>query len=169
MELVELGPLSPAEQAQLEGDELNPWGTTGAELEWRAKDHHLAVRAPDGRLVAAAGWLLTEVEVGGERVPVVGIGGVIVAASRRGQGHGRRVIDGVIDRAKTQGAEIALLFCQDNRVELYARRGFLRVKEPVQVEQSRGPLQMPMNTMWRPLRDGAELPSGPLRLAGRPF
>lgn len=169
MELVELGRLSGAQQAELEGDEPHPWGLTGEGLEWRPKDHHVGLRDADGALVAVAGWLITEVEAQGRRIPVVGIGGVIVAARCRGQGLGRRVIAEVIARAQRLGPEIALLFCAPARVSLYERRGFVRVSDPVVVGQAGGRLKIPMETMWRPLREAAALPAGPLNIAGLPF
>ncbi|HUZ28965.1 MAG TPA: hypothetical protein VMU90_06975, partial [Solirubrobacteraceae bacterium] len=80
MELVDLGPLSAAQQAELVGEEVDPWGTLGKELEWGPKDAHIALLSDEGRVVAVAGWLIAEVEIAGQRLPVVGIGGVIVAA-----------------------------------------------------------------------------------------
>jgi predicted N-acetyltransferase YhbS len=169
MELVELGPLTAAQQAELVGDEVNPWGPLGRGLEWRVKDQHVALVDPDGRLVAASGWLVSEIEIGGQRRPVVGIGGVIVAARFRGQGLGRCVITEAIGRAERMGPDLALLFCQPDRVALYERHGFRLVTEPVQAEQASGPVDMPMETMWRALRAGASLPPGPIRLPGLPF
>lgn len=169
MELVELGPLSPAQQAELVGDEANPWGELGRDLEWQPKDHHVALLSPDGRLVAAAGWLVADVEVAGQPIPVVGIGGVIVAARLRGQGLGRCVISEAIGRAEQLDPQLAMLFCQPDRVELYERHGFVQLQEPVRVQQPSGGVDMPMETMWRPQRPGASLPPGPVNLPGLPF
>jgi predicted GNAT family N-acyltransferase len=169
MELVELGELSAAQLAELVGSEVDPWGPPGNDLEWRPKHQHVALLDPDGRLAAAAGWLIAEVELAGQRREVVGIGGVIVAARLRGHGLGRCVITEAIGRAERLGPDVAMLFCQPDRVGLYQRHGFQRVTEPVQVEQPTGTVEMPMETMWRPLRGGAALPPGPVRLRGLPF
>ncbi len=169
MELVELGPLSEEQRRELEGDEVNPFGTLGSDLKWRPKDHHVALRGPDGRLGAAAGWLLVEVDVAGTVMPVVGIGGVIVAKPLRGTGLGRRVIAEAIDRAEALGPEIAMLFCQDDRVALYQRHGFALVEPPVLADQPGGPVEVPLEVMWRPLWYGAALALGPVRIPGLPF
>ena len=169
MELIELGALSLAVRAELEGDEPDPWGTTGSELTWRPKDHHVALRMPDGRLAATAGWLIADLKVGDQLLPVVGIGGVIVPRAHRGQGLGRRVIAELLARAQELGPEIAILFCQPEKVGLYQRRGFVPIVEPVHVQQPTGLTEMPLPTMWRALRDGSGLPAGPVRLPGPPF
>jgi predicted GNAT family N-acyltransferase len=169
MELVELGPLSPAQQAELVGDEVDPWGELGKGLEWRPKDHHVALFSPDGRLVAAAGWLVTDVEVADQPIAVVGIGGVIVAAGLRGQGLGRCVIAEAIGRAEQLGPQLAMLFCQPDRVELYERFGFVQLRESVRVQQPAGTVDMPMETMWRPQRPGVSLPPGQVEVPGLPF
>jgi predicted GNAT family N-acyltransferase len=169
MELVDLGPLSAAQQAELVGEEIDPWGTLGKELEWRPKDAYVALLSAEGRVVAAAGWLIAEVEIADRSLPVVGIGGVIVAARLRGQGLGRCVITEALGRAVRLGPEIALLFCQPDRVGLYQRHGFARVTEPVQVEQTTGIVDMPMETMWRALGPEGALPAGPIKVPGLPF
>ena len=170
MELVEFGRLSDAQRVELEGDEDDPFDAAGNTLQWRAKDRHVGLRGEDGRLVASAGWVLAEVEGGaGTPVPVVGIGGVFVSAPHRGRGLANRVIIEVLDRAATTGRELALLFCHRNRAGLYTRHGFLEVSPPVLVEQPEGQVEIPMVSMWRPLREGSELPAGQLVLRSLPF
>lgn len=170
MEVVEFGPLTDAVRAELEGDEEDPFDAAGDTLQWRPKDRHVALRGDDGQLIASAGLVLAEVQMGaGEPIPVVGIGGVLVSRTHRGQGLGRRVIEEVLARAATLGPELALLFCHRNRAGLYERHGFLEVPPPVLVEQPHGRVEIPMVTMWRALRPGADLPSGRLALLGSPF
>jgi predicted GNAT family N-acyltransferase len=167
--LVELGQLTSEQRSQLEGDEVDPFGSTGSDLVWRPKEHHVALVGEDGRLAAAAGWVLSEVEVAGGVIPVVGIGGVIVAAAHRGGGMGRRVIAEVMERAGREGPRLAMLFCQEDRVSLYQRRGFVRIEHPVIVEQPGGAIEAPIEAMWRSLRSGALLPEGPVHVRGLPF
>jgi GNAT superfamily N-acetyltransferase len=170
MEVVEFGRLDAARRAELEGDEEDPFDTAGNTLQWRAKDQHVALRGDGGRLVASAGLVLAEVEVGGGApIPVVGIGGVFVAQRYRGQGLGNRVISEVLARAAATGRELALLFCHRNRAGLYRRHGFAEVPPPVLVGQPDGRAEIPMVSMWRPLREGAELPAGQLVLSSLPF
>jgi predicted GNAT family N-acyltransferase len=169
LELVEFGALSEAQRAELEGDEVDPFGVVGNTLAWRKKDRHVALRGPEGRLVASAGLVLAEVQVGNVEVPVVGIGGVIVSARHRGQGLSTQVIREVLDRAAEMGPALAMLFCQTDRVGLYLRHGFAEVARPVIVEQPDGVVEIPQVTMWRSLREGAAFPDGPVRLRGLPF
>lgn len=170
MDVVEFGPLTDTVRAELEGDEEDPFDAAGNTLQWRPKARHVALRHEDGQLVASAGLVLAEVQVDdGEPIPVVGIGGVIVSQPYRGQGLGRRVITEVVARAATMGPDLALLFCHPDRAALYERHDFARVPPPVLVEQPDGRVEIPMVTMWRPLREGSALPAGQVVLRSLPF
>jgi predicted N-acetyltransferase YhbS len=170
MELVEFGRLTHEQYAELVGEEENPWGPGGLELEWRLKDRHVGLRDQDGTLLAVAGLVVANVVVGeSDAMPVVGLGGVLVAARYRGHGFGGRVIDEALAHARLLGPSIAMLFCQPDRAKLYARRGFVEIPRPVLVDQPAGAIEMPMVTMWRPLQEGAKLPGGPVKIDGLPF
>jgi len=170
MDVVEFGPLTDPIRAELEGDEEDPFDAAGSTLQWRPKERHVALRGDDGHLIASAGLVLTEVQVGdGQPLPVVGIGGVLVSQAHRGQGLGRRVIMEVLTRAAILGPELALLFCHRNRAGLYERHDFVEVPPPVLVEQPKGRVEIPQVTMWRALRPGAELPAGRLVVLSLPF
>jgi predicted N-acetyltransferase YhbS len=101
MEVVDLGPLTDEERAQLEGDEVDPFDGAGITLQYRRKDRHLVLR-DDGRLVASAGLTDAEVEVAGQRFRVAGLGGVIVNADRRGQGLARRIVEVALNHAASR-------------------------------------------------------------------
>lgn len=170
MQLIELGRLTDKQYAELVGDEEDPWDAGGSTLQWRPKDRHVALRADDGRLLAVAGLVVADVQFGGRQpAPVVGIGGVIVAAAHRGRGLGGRVISEVITRAEDLGHELAMLFCRPDRADLYRRHGFTEVAGPVLADQPDGVVEMPPLTMWRPLKDGASLPDGAVKVHGLPF
>ena len=172
VEVIRFADLTEDLRAQLEGDESDPFGAAALpfRLSWRGKDQHVGLRNAAGRLVASAGIVVAEV-VGGDQaaIEVVGIGGVIVNAASRGQGLGKRVIEEVVELARNAGPDIAMLFCHPDRADLYRRHGFTEVPGPVVVEGPDGPVTMPMVTMWRPLREGAALPAGPVRVSGLPF
>jgi predicted GNAT family N-acyltransferase len=138
----------------LEGDEVDPFGAAGNTLTWRLKDQHVALRRPDGPLIASAGLVRAEIEVGQGTIPVVGLGGVFVAAPYRGRGLSTRVITEALARAQTMGPEVVLLFCHRDRVGLYLRHGFAEVAPPVRVAQPDGPVEIPMVTMSRCPRAG---------------
>lgn len=170
MELVEFGRLTSEQYEELVGEEENPWGPGALELEWRLKDRHIGLRDQDGTLLAVAGLVVANVVVGeSDAMPVVGLGGVLVAAPYRGRWFGGRVIDAALACARLLGPSIAMLFCQPDRAELYRRRGFAEIPRPVLVDQQTGAIEMPMVAMWRGLRDGVELPHGPAKVDGLPF
>jgi GNAT acetyltransferase-like protein len=86
VEIVEFGALTDSQRAELEGDEEDPFDARGTQLSSRAKDQHIGALDPDGRLVASAGLVLAEIQIDdGAPTPVVGLGGVIVAAHHRGR------------------------------------------------------------------------------------
>jgi predicted GNAT family N-acyltransferase len=170
VDVVEFGRLSSTQRAELEGDEVDPFDASGMVLHWRAKDRHVALRDADGRLMASAGLLVVDIQVGDESViPVVGIGGVIVSAPHRGRGLASRVIVEALRCAETMGPAIAILFCHPDRAGLYQRHGFLEIARPVFVHQPSGFVEMPQLAMWRLIRAGATLPPGRVRLLSAPF
>jgi predicted GNAT family N-acyltransferase len=170
VELVELGTLTEQDWADLVDGEPEPFGSGGAELQWRPKTHHVGLRASEGQLVAAAGALVAGVAV--ERAgtfEVVGVGSVIVTRALRGRGLFWRVIDPLMQLATRLGPDRAMLFCRPALVELYGRLGFREIADPVWVHQPRGRIEMPMAAMWRPLREGGAWPPGRVDVDGLPF
>lgn len=169
MELIEFGPLSERQRAELEGGEHDPWDAGDWTMRFRPKEHHVGLRDGDGRLVASAGMVAVEVEVQRRRFPVVGLGGVIVNAGYRGRGYAREVVNAAIARAELLGPEFMLLFCHADRVGLYRKLGFTEIAGSAAVEQPEGRVAMPMVAMWRALRTGAVWPAGSVAVLGLPF
>jgi GNAT superfamily N-acetyltransferase len=168
VEVVEFGMLTDAQRAQLEGDEHDPFDAAGVALEFRTKERHVGL-AENGALVASTGLTRAPVEVGAERFEVVGIGGVIVTAPRRGEGLARRVLEEALARARAAGPRFALLFCHADRSGLYERLGFATIEDPVTVEQPGGFEPMAQLAMWLPLTSAAAWPPGPVTVFGLPF
>ncbi len=169
MELVEFGRITEQQSAELEGGDDDPWDAGGSTLRFRPKQWHAAVRDDKGRLVAAAGIVVVEVDVSSEQFPVVGLGGVIVNTRHRGRGHAREVVTAAIAHAERLGPEFVLLFCHADRAALYRKLGFAEIDSTVTVEQPDGAVEMTMRTMWRALRADAAWPDGPVRVRGLPF
>jgi len=170
MELVELGRLTEDDWVALTAGEHEPFGPIGAGLEWRTKDRHVALRAAQGRLLAAAGVVEVTVEVEcGERFEVVGLGGVIVNRSHRGHGLMSRLLEPLLKIAEGIGPDRAMLFCRPGLAAVYGRFDFREVPGPVWVGQPQGHVEMPMLSMWRPLRAGVEWPPGRADVRGLPF
>ncbi|HEY5318793.1 MAG TPA: GNAT family N-acetyltransferase [Solirubrobacteraceae bacterium] len=169
MDIVEFGPLTQELRAELEGDEEDPFDIAGVALQFRPKERHVALRDGDGRLIASTGMLVVEAEVGDQRIPIVGLGGVIVNSEHRGRGLARRVVRAALERGRAMGPSFALLFCLPSRAGLYERLGFETLPPPVTVEQPAGIEEMPLGAMWHALAAGAEWPAGPVALRSLPF
>ncbi len=168
MEPIGFEQLTSADWDELIDGESDPWKAP-EELEWSSKERHVGIRTAEGRLIAAAGAVVAPVEVGGQAFDVVGIGGVFVTRSFRGQGLGDRVVGAVAELARDLGPDRAMLFCREALVPFYARHGFTEIDAPVRAEQPGGPVRMPMEAMWLGLRDGAGWPAGAVRVDDLPF
>lgn len=169
MEVVQFGSLTDALRQELEGDEQDPFQSRGIAVEFRPKDRHVGLIDDQGRLAAAAGLVLVEVEVAHQRFPVAGLGGVIVNASHRGAGLGRRVVEAALREAVDLGPAFALLFCHADRMGFYRKLSFAEVTAEIVVQQPRGFRRIPQRTMWRGLREHVEWPSGRVTLHSLPF
>ena len=164
MRLEQIGRLPRELWDELIGGEEDPFGVGDDPTEWRRKEH-FSVLYDEQRPVAAAGLVVVETDHG----DVVGVGGVIVNRDYRDQGHLRPVLDAALERAATLGPDIAMLFTAEWNVSLYAHFGFREISAPVTVDQPGGPIEMSDHAMWRPLREGAGWPDGPVRVRGLPF
>ncbi|HUA70023.1 MAG TPA: GNAT family N-acetyltransferase [Solirubrobacteraceae bacterium] len=169
MEFVEFEHMTTGRRDELEGDENDPFDEQGITLRFQRKDRHVGLRDDHGRLIASAGLLVVEVDVGGERFPVVGLGGVIVNVNHRGRGLARTVVNAAIAKAATLGPKFVILFCHEDRTGLYRRLGFEELEPPVLVRQPQGYVEMPMRTMWRALAGDARWPDGRLTVDDLPF
>ena len=142
--------------------EEDPFEIGDDTTEWRSKEFH-TVLYEDGRVIAHVGLTLADVEIGEERFQVTGVGGVMVTRSRRGQGALRQVFEAAL--ARDLGPDRAMLFCLPKNVPLYERFGFIGIGAPVVA----GGQDMGDDAMWKPLRDGATWPDGPVNLPQLPF
>jgi predicted N-acetyltransferase YhbS len=170
MQLVELDTLAEPYWEELVAGEHEPFGSIGARLFWREKTRNIGVRDDDGRLMAAAGAVLADVEVG-ECPPfqVAGLGGLIVTRSARGRGLARLLVGQFLVIAGEFGVERAMLFCLPRLMPLYAGFGFAPIEAPVWADQPDGRIEMPLAAMWKPLGGEASWPAGRVELSGEPF
>jgi predicted N-acetyltransferase YhbS len=167
--LVELDGVGDGEWQQVIAGEPEPWGGVGEAMQWREKSHNLGLRDDADNLVALAGLLLAEVQVGDEQFQVAGIGGVIVTPGARGRGLARLLIERLLQIAPELGAERAMLVCLPANTGLYAKFDFQLIGEPVWVQQPAGLVELPMCAMWKPLTGAAGWPDGRIELLGEPF
>ena len=169
MEVVEFGSLTDEHRQALEGDERDPFDVAGITLQFRSKERHVGLQDDSGRLVASTGIVVVDVEVDGERFPVVGLGGVIVSAPYRGRGLARRVVEEALARARQLGPRFAMLFCHEDRAGLYRRLGFVDLPGEILVEQPSGHATMTQRTMWLALHGDASWPPGKVIVHSLPF
>jgi predicted GNAT family N-acyltransferase len=171
MEVVELGPLTNGDWEEILDGEHEPFGAQGAQLTWRPKNHHIALRASDGPLVAIAGALVADIAVQGTgKSEVVGVGSVIVTRRLRGSGLMPQVFEPLLRLAERMGPDRAMLFCLPALVSLYRRFGFVEISGSVYADQADGKIEMPPAAMWRPLHEEVvEWPPGRVDVLGEPF
>lgn len=169
MEITEFGPMTPDRRAELEGDEEDPFDARGKTLRFRSKEHHVALRTEQGRLIASSGFVFIEAEVARARFDVVGLGGVIVARAYRGRGYARQIVEAAVARARTFGPAFMLLFCLEDRVGLYQRLGFQEIVDEVLVQQPEGYAPLDERAMQRTLRADAKWPGGQVKVHSLPF
>jgi predicted GNAT family N-acyltransferase len=156
---------------ELIAGESEPWGGGIAErLSWREKTRNVGIRARDGRLLAVAGTVRSDVQVaGGARFEVLGVGGVFVARNARGGGLVARLLDVLLAIPPEAGPDRAMLFCRPQLVGMYRKFDFREITDPVWAEQPAGAVCMPLCAMWRPLRAGAAWPAGRVDVLAPPF
>ncbi len=170
MRLVERNSFSSWQETAIVAGEQQPWGGGPAEsLVWADKQRYVAALGEDGQPVGVVGALEAEVEAGGERFHVAGIGGLIVTPSLRGQGLGGRLLERILELAAELGPERAMLFCRPGLVRRYRRAGFALLGDPVFADQPGGRVEMPVESMWRPLREHVSWPAGRVDVLGLPF
>ena len=142
--------------------EVDPFEIGDDPTQWRSKEFHTVLY--DGtRAIAHVGLTLADVEIAAERFTVVGVGGVLVNRSYRGQGRLRPLLDAAL--ARGIGPNRAMLFALAKNQPIYARFGFARIEAPV----TAGGQDLSGQAMWKPLQAGAAWPDGPVNLPQLPF
>jgi GNAT superfamily N-acetyltransferase len=167
-QLIRMGPLPWRGWLELTGRDPEAFGAATAGLVYRDKEHHLVLLTPDGAFAGAIGLTVAQVSVGGQELPVVGMGSLIVRRDLRGHGLSARLADAARALAAELGPDRAMLFCDPAVVGLHAARGYAPVQAPVLVDQPRGRVEMPLAAMWRPIRP-CEWPEGVVEVVGLPF
>jgi predicted GNAT family N-acyltransferase len=170
VQLVELDRLAEPYWEELVAGEQEPWGSVGEQLSWRDKTRNIGVRDDDGRLLAAGGAVLADVQVGREPpFQVAGLGGLIVTRSARGRGLARLLARQLLVVAGELGPQRAMLFCQPQLIALYSTFGFAPIEASVWADQPGGRIEMPLPAMWKRLSGDAGWPAGRVELSGEPF
>ena len=167
--MVDLPFFGPDEYQQIVDGEPDPFGTDHLAVEWGPKIDHVGLMDA-GRLIGHAGWVPADVRVAtGETMGVLGLGGVLLHRRHRGNGVGRVLVSGAMERMQLQGGTLAMLFCRPERLRFYGDLGWHPIEGVVTVGQPGRPIVMPLRTCWRPLTPGETVPRGDLEFPGLPF
>jgi predicted GNAT family N-acyltransferase len=160
--------ISDEERKTLFGWGEDIFGADHLNLRWRPKDVHLFVDV-DGRAVTHVGLLEHTVTVGERSVRVCGVGGVVTALSEHGKGYATEAMRhaGAM-MCEERAIDFGLLFCREQLVPFYARLGWRRVEEPVEIEQPSGTITSPMVVMVLPCKEKS-WPSGRVQLNSFPW
>ena len=100
-----------------------PWG----------RDHLRRFALVDrGEVIASAKEYIFDAVVSGQRIRIVGLGAVFTNPAHRGRGAAADLIERMLTKAATEGADLALLFSEIG-ADYYARLGFspIAIKEVV--------------------------------------
>ena len=111
--------LTPHAYTQYNAAQLRtPWGA--------AHLRRYALLDDDGGLLTSAKQYRLKVRIDGRPLTAVGVGAVFTPETQRGKGHARAIIERLIEDAKAEGAELALLFTEIG-TDYYERLGFVAV------------------------------------------
>ena len=99
------------------------WNNAQEQTDW-GLGHLQRLALVDGhRVLATAKRYDLLLTLDGRAVPTVGVGAVFTPVALRGSGHARTIIEALLDAARADGAELALLFSEIGPV-YYQRLGF---------------------------------------------
>jgi GNAT superfamily N-acetyltransferase len=90
------------------------WNEAQRRTEWGRSALRRVVLVEGDEALASAKRYDLQALVGGHAEPVLGIGAVFTPPERRGRGHGRAIVDALIEEAATRGCRYALLFSEIN-------------------------------------------------------
>jgi hypothetical protein len=99
------------------------WNNAQEQTDWGRGHLQRLALVDNGRVLATAKRYDLLLRVEGRPVPTVGIGAVFTPTALRGQGRAREIIAALLDVARGDGAELALLFSEIGPT-YYQRLGF---------------------------------------------
>ena len=105
------------------------WNNAQEQTDWGRGHLQRLALVDNGRVLASAKRYDLVLAIDGRQVPTVGVGAVFTPAALRGRGHAGAVINALLDAARRDGAELALLFSEIGPA-YYQRLGFTSV--PIQ-------------------------------------
>jgi len=175
---------------ELEGAELEEWAQLvskayppgerrlGSDLHWAdldAQTDYLILLRHDSELRACAWVTKKTISVSGHEIRVAGIRGVVTDPGYRRRGYGRLVMARAHELMGTfSDCDFAVLFSSVMAVPFYEHLGWRAIPEPVSCDQPDGRIDYTAALPTAPvmvlaLHEPAELPSGPVYVAGLPW
>jgi predicted N-acetyltransferase YhbS len=102
------------------------WNNAQEQTDWGRSHLQRLALVDNGRVLATAKRYDLVLTVDGRKASTVGVGAVFTPVALRGQGHARAIIEALLDAARRDGAELALLFSEIGPA-YYQRQGFATV------------------------------------------
>ncbi len=92
--------------------------------------------AQDGGVMGACRWIERVIIVAGKPHRIAGLAGVLIKESKRGQGHGAKLVQIAVEWAGMQGYDWAVLFCNTDMRGFYSRFGWHELKGEISVTRN---------------------------------
>lgn len=178
-ELLAVTGLSPAERDEAraftrhvigaQDGRVRPFALPADGYRWSGPTWSVLVKA-DGHVVSHAGLLLRTIRVGGERVVVAGIGGVMTLPAYRERGYARAAVEKAVAFATDRlVAPFALILCPAATALSYDVEGWQVEDAAILCEQSGDPELLGGEVAVVRSLGGRAWPSGPIDLCGFPW
>lgn len=168
LEIKTVTSLSEAEEKKLYGWGENIFGVQAHALHWRHKEVRFAL-SDKGQLVSHAAILQHPVNINGQPIMVVGLGGVVTVPEAQRKGFARQLVQHVMKYAETEWqVEAGLLFCRPQMIHYYAAMGWQQVESTVLIDQPNGKIASPLPVMVLTFRDST-WPPGTIDLDSLPW
>ena len=154
-------------------DEIREWLVSvfievGDQTEWSSADWHV-LGWIDGELISHADVVRRDVLVGGSKVSVGGVGGVVTKARWRGKGFGSRLMREahrfMLDEIEV---DFGLLMCDEALVPFYERLGWQIARNPLVYDQPSGKVLFDDAVMVLPVKQDG-FPDGEIDIHGYPW
>ncbi len=144
------------------------FGDEEDKYEWAPQHWHVLVRC-DGHLACHVGITDHVVSVGGQKLRVGGIGGVMTPAEWQGKGLARTAMTGAADFMRDElGVDFGLLLCSERLVPYYGRMKWEHIHAPLVFDQPSGQITWDEDAMYLAFED-VPWPDGPVDLCGLPW
>jgi aminoglycoside 2'-N-acetyltransferase I len=161
--------LTPAERERTqEVDRLSFSGDNGpGDIEW-SENQWLVMGAVDDTIVSQICLLMREVDVGGQKITVGGVGGVATDPEHRQRGYAGKLLRASESFMRELDLPFGVLVCGEERMHWYASHGWVKIDNKTIFQNSGIDRELDGIMMILPLKD-QPWPEGVLNLNGKPW